>query len=396
MQLKDSYKAARMIESLENYSISTDNSLVESNVEVNKDDSFYQDYLDQTFWEYILNAPDSFWGKTFTFYQVTLSDWVPRVPGLFFAKGSKEIRDSANNWIEFQSPGWTEFKPQGKSGKVLGGIGTIILPQDQKSGDRMMSLSHSCNASAGIPVLISNDVWEKNKLAPGDTLVIYDAKWIELSTKWVDRFPSIAGIPRGCIALLDINQKIYKADYPSPVQAHPFSVMQYEFKNALLYDYVYMTIDNLEENYRKKIKDFFEKYRVKEGRRGEYLIEIDMNNPLLGAIYNSPEELKKTDKFGKSELSLITKRIRRTYFKGNTIVDLIDFITQNYVSADDLFTLCRLANIKTGSISGNSAAERAASLVNYCIPDDNNEADNNNMIEQLIDAIAMANPGVLK
>jgi len=389
MELKEAYKATKIVESLENFTVARDNVIVKTNEhEIDLRNPLYQDHADQAFWDFMLKAPESYWGKPFTLYDATLSDWIPRVPGLFFAKGSKAFRDTSKDYVALKSKKWTEFHPPGKSGKVLGGIGTFVLPQDSL-GNRMMSVSHSCNSSTGIPVLISQDVWENKLLKPGNTLHIYNAKWEKLSIEWSQRFPSIKGIPRGCLVLTDINQKINKqSENIYPLEFHPFTIMEYESHNSLLYDYVYITVDTLEENYRAKMEDFFESYRNKDGRNGKYLIQIDMNNPLFDAIYNTPQELLKQNQYGESQLKLITTRLKNTYFGKNTITDLIDIICKHYILQEDLAALCIQANINFARIAGNTIAEKATVLLDYCIEKDT--------VEELIDAIAIQHSEIVK
>jgi hypothetical protein len=380
MKLKEAYKATRIIESLENFTIAHDKNIITANVK-NKVENIYKGfYDDQSFWRSILEAPDDYWGETFTFDEVTLSDWIPRVPGLFFSNGAEDIRAASKNHVAIRSPQWIEFHPPGKSSIVLGGIGTFVLPQDN-FGNRMMSISHNCNASTGIPVLISNDIWDHHSLQQGDCLTIYDVKWMKLSAEWAQRFPSIKGIPRGCIVLDDIKQKIKKYNNSNPIEFHPFTIMQYESKHSLLFDYVFLTIDTHVKNIRSEMELFFENYRVKNGRNGKYLIQFDMNNPLFETIYNTPDELLKQNQYGESQLRLISKRLKNIYFNGNTIDQLIEFISNHYSLQDDFGALCILANINPGFIAGNTVVEKAVVLVDYCIEKD--------IVEQLVDSIAI-------
>lgn len=59
----------------------------------------------------------------------------------------------------------------GKSKKVLGGIGTILLSPDI-NGNVLMSVSAGCNASTGIPLLIFRSVLEILNIQQGDIVDI--------------------------------------------------------------------------------------------------------------------------------------------------------------------------------------------------------------------------------
>jgi hypothetical protein len=391
MKLDEAYKATRIIESLENYAIIQENNCVPINGKnKSKNISSYPPNINREFWRSILIAPDDYWGATFSFNKVTLSDWIPRVPGLYFSKGADATRLFSRNYIAIKGSNRFELKPPGKSADVLGGVGEFVLPQDT-FGNRMMSIISNdfftdVNASTGIPVLISNDVWDHHSLQHGDCLTINNAKWTKLPAEWAQRFASIKGIPRGCIALNDINQEINKIAHNYPIEFHPFTIMQYEYKNSLLYDYVYLNVNTHEKKYRSKMEQFFEYYRLKEGRNGKYLIQFDMNNPLFETIYNTPDELLKQNQYGESQIRLITKRLKNIYFKGKTINDLIEFISSYYYQQDDLSALCLLANISPGIIAGNSVAEKTVVLVDYCIE--------KGIVEQLIDSISIKHPTI--
>lgn len=103
--------------------------------------------------------------------------------------------------MQYKSKTWHVFKPLGKSQMVSGGVGTLRFPPDEM-GRRLVSLSAHHNASSGIPVLISSDVWDAHSLAEGRVINIVTARWQSMGNSgWAGRFPSISGIPKGFLVV---------------------------------------------------------------------------------------------------------------------------------------------------------------------------------------------------
>ena len=68
-------------------------------------------------------------------------------------------------------------------------------------GDRLATIATSGNVSAGIPALITDEVWSGCKLREGSVVVFRGAKWEAMEESWASRFPSTRGIPRGYLHL---------------------------------------------------------------------------------------------------------------------------------------------------------------------------------------------------
>ena len=66
----------------------------------------------------------------------------------------------------------------------------------------------------------------------------------------------------------------------APVQAHPFSIMEYWDGDTQLHDFVFATADTSEPSFRRDLSKFFERYRNDKGREGTYLIASDIADPL--------------------------------------------------------------------------------------------------------------------
>lgn len=228
-------------------------------------------YTEESFWKNITSNPTRFWGKQIDLYNFVVSNWVARVPGLYWTEISQNMRQHNESDIAFQSLEWTVFNPPGKSKKVLGGIGTLLLPPTEE-GKVLMSVTSSCNASSRIPILANPEVLEVLNLKQGNSVSIKKAKWQPMDIQRTKQFDSVKGIPRGCL-IIDSPDKIELYNDDCPVVYHPFSIMEYEYKDTILYDFVYVTADSKVKDVDLLIEKFFEDYRKNEGRNGRVFIK---------------------------------------------------------------------------------------------------------------------------
>jgi hypothetical protein len=381
MSLPELYRCARSLEAIENF----------ARAEPSSPSKIYKDterqaiefiYSDKDFWSMVLADSSQSWGKQFHLYYAALSLWVARVPGLFWSKGAKALREITPDIVEYKSEGWVVLEPRGKSQQVLGGIGTIKFPPSG-NGFRLLTVSCGHNASSGIPVLISPAVWEHHKLGDGSILEL-QAKWQPMATKWTERFPSIKGIPKGYLVVNDPGQVLNVVDRNSPTQFHPCTVMEYYQGDAKLYDFVYATADTGLKNYRKAVEMFFEQYKKDRGRFGRYLMSADIADPLWEAEYDNPAALQRAEPGAKSQLELLQMRVRGDSFKGRNLELIIQFMAREYQN-DGLRRISQTIGIPPAHwFTGGTTADSAIQLVHIC-------ADRGK-VEELLDAVAIEFP----
>ncbi len=380
MELSNVYKATKIVETIENYSIAESNKFTYSEpINLDGDNWFYED---EQFWHEVISNPEKYWNKKINLYAFTICDWVARIPGLYWANYSAVIRKHSENEIAKQSKQWIEFYPPGKSRKVLGGIGTIILPPND-DGKRLLSISSSCNASLGIPILIYPDVFDSLNLKQGDAITIKNARWQPLDLSWSKRFASTQGIPRGCI-IVDSPNKIEINKRDVPVAFHPFSIMEYQKGDALLYDFVYLTVDSKLENLRNQIENFFNYYAQKENRYGKYLINPNMIEPYFETQYTSPHDMQLQSE--KAKLELIYKRIRDFEFNHTTLNRLIEILPSYYDSNLAIRRLAKSVGVSPAILQDDNAASMSSQLINYCF--------DTNKIEELTDRMLVEYPTI--
>ena len=382
MSLSQAYRATRSLEAIENYAQadSLDLSSAEEEVDSGRNEPLWLDPggADNSFWTTVLKDPESSWGRVVHLYDAVLSEWVARVPGLFWSEGATTLRAEGAQAVEETGDEWTVLTPFGKSGMVLGGIGTLRFPPNER-GIRLFTLCGSQNASSGIPVLVFSEMWERYDLKEGDLLNNITAKWQKMDIGWAERFPSIKGIPRGYL-VLESDKQIEKIDMGAPVLFHPCTVMSYARNGAILYDFVFATANTGVDSYRSRLEIFFASYRERHDRYGRYLISADIGEPLFDADYVSPSKLWRLDDTGRAHLELLEARVREDTFKDQTIDNILQVLT-TYCDNDSLETIADHIGIPRGQWSpSRRIADSAATLLQIC--------QERNKVEELIDAVA--------
>ena len=386
MSLRQAYMGARVLETSANYARADDPLWTRPGGE-DVDRRNYVD-ADEFFWHDVLRRPDESWGSLVTFRAAAFCEWVARVPGLFWKPESRRLRQAAEGRVEEFVDGWRAYTPEGKSEKVMGGIGTFRLPP-ALDGTRLVTLTTSLNASAGVPAVISPDVWDKMG-QPGPRegrLLEGQARWHPMAQGWAARFKSTRDIPRGYLVLSDPDQ-IEVSDSCAPVLIHPFTVMEYRSGTKELFDYVYATGDTSFRGYRQRLSDFFDRYRDWEGRYGRYLLAGDMVDALWEAEYSSPAELRRADLSAESQLELLQARVQDRLLGEDTTDRLLDALGAVSTSEADLRRLSDDVLIPPDVwLRGGSLAEMRSQFV-Y-------EAVRQKRAAELVEVIALLRPAVI-
>lgn len=375
MDLSAAYRSSRVIEALENYGVSGQGFPETQSGTRGGRPEFMPN--EEEFWKKVLQDPNACWNQPFEFFHCVLSEWTPRIPGLYFSKGAAAIRAAADYEIAIKGPKWPEYRPPGKSAKVIGGMGTFLLPPDDE-GNLLYSITVSSNASVGIPVLITADIAEQFRLQQGDVLNINKARWVKMSMSWSSRFPSVKGIPNGYL-LINKPEQVIKTGIPGLVEFHPCTIMEYQHGDNLLCDYIYVCADSSAPDYRLELERFFEYYRTKEGRNGRYLLACDPAQPMYDAQFSSPAEMKNAPQA--AAMKLIAGRIRKVTFNGQTIDNILAAINTTHTRPEDIMGLAERIDVPSNQLTGASAAQLANSLVGLCI--------DQHKLEELTDLLVM-------
>lgn len=340
--------------------------------------------IENELWPHILDNPDDFWNKRISTGLCVLSCWVPRVPGLYYTAEAIELRYKAlaNNP---DSSLFKVFNPQDKTRLVMGGIGTIKLPPDD-NGWRLFSICTNGDTSGSLPVLIAPEVIDYYNLREGNLIWIKKAKWQELPKSWQYNFPVLGKIPKGALIVRGISELVVAKNEPrAAVYAHPFSIMKYEYKDTLLYDYVYCTIDGIENGNRKNNAErFFKDYANKNGRNGKYLFCPDSTYPLFEAKYMSPSEIRHPSEL--AHVELMKKRIQEIYFNKTSLEKLIEVLPKHYQSSTSIITLARNIGFNVALLAEDASVSMSAQLINKCFEKD--------LIENLVERITKDYPQI--
>lgn len=386
MSLREAYVGVRIIETNDNYSRADAPLNVAPGASHRKCSKSFDG--DEYLWMDILRDPTQAWGIDVDFDGVALSEWVARVPGLYWKRASQRLRQMSPAVLEEKTERWTKYSPPSKSGKVMGGIGTFrLLPSDD--GTRLITLTASLNASAGVPALVAPAVWEKlQKRGPCEgQLLRGKARWQPMSATWAPRFPSTREIPRGYLMLNEPDSVQLRGE-TAPTQIHPFTIMEYTAGSMELFDFVYVTIDTGNPAYRGALAEFFDTYKNDRGRFGRYLLAGDMVDALWDAEYDSPADLRRADPSAGSQLALLEARVRERMLGNDTIERLLEALGSTSHSNDDVKRLSKDIGINPSIwFRGGSLAEACSQFMD--------EVMRKNKLEELVETLAVNYPKVI-
>lgn len=99
MNLHQLYKGVKIIEMIENYSLA-ENSIIDNIIRKSSGKYFY---TEESFWKNIIDNPARFWDKEIELYNFVVSDWIARIPGLYWTESSQTIRELKKSDIAIQS-----------------------------------------------------------------------------------------------------------------------------------------------------------------------------------------------------------------------------------------------------------------------------------------------------
>src|SRR5436190_1494312 len=126
MSLQEDLLAVRLGETVAAYAQADDALTAPIHEEPQK--SFSGTYTDESFWLEVMRDKELKWDCHFSFDRAIFSEWVPRLPGLYWTRGAELMRELQPEDVELRSAEWEKYPPGVKSRKVLGGIGTLCLP----------------------------------------------------------------------------------------------------------------------------------------------------------------------------------------------------------------------------------------------------------------------------
>jgi hypothetical protein len=370
MSLQRAYIGCRVIETAENY-VRADTPLREKRQERLQEWSGGFDD-DGRFWETVIADPEAAWGKVFWMDEVAVSEWVARVPGLYWRPEAALFRELSPAAVEHRTATWVTYRPLAKSQRVLmGGIGTLRLPPAQ-DGYRLVTLTTTCNVSAGVPALVSPEVWEHHRLQEGAVLA-GRARWCPMARGWWSHFESARHLPpRGYLILEGADAvQLYDADRRVPTLIHPFTVMEYYQGAVELFDYVYAAADTGESGYRGRLERFFDGYKDRHERYGRYLLSGDMVNPLWDARFAAPEDLRRADPTAGSQLRVLEARVRESHLGQDATESLLEALSTVCETSDDVKLLSDEAGIPPNVwFGGGTVAEVCNQLVALAVDRD--------------------------
>jgi len=220
-----------------------------------------------------------------------ISQWIPRVPGLFWKEESRILREGASQEVEYHNQEITIYNPVGKSMHILGGIGNLrLLPN---SSGRLICASSSGQYWRGIPILLNEDAWHSYADLYSGSIVDIHGTWALLPHEHSILLGGDKGIPRGCIMVSDIT---YECEPKRSISGLCAAWTLFEYRDTnMLPDYAFAyytfqidhlpqcnTIDQCRDNEEINNASFLLKDYLKR-HRGYALTDFDETEPRIDA-----------------------------------------------------------------------------------------------------------------
>jgi hypothetical protein len=163
--------------------------------------------------------------------------------------------------------------------------------------------------------------------------------------------------------------------------------MEYSYGNLRLFDFVYATADTRVRRHRQKLERFFDSYKNKKDRDGEYLLAADIADPLWDSEFDSPAALRRQNAAAEAALDLLRARVREQSFRGEAIDEILQVLAED-PDIDMLLRLSEIVGIRRAHwYQGGSVSEAAVQFMNVCVEREK--------VEELLDAIAIEDPNVI-
>ena len=123
------------------------------------EDQYWRDLLGPLFSGNRLRRPRLLEGQVVVLRNFQLSEWFPRVPGLYWTGYGRDLRSMAKEQLKYSQVLGFHYRPHEKGRMILGGLGSVRTKELDNL--RLFAATTSGKIDAGVPVLFSKNVTGK-------------------------------------------------------------------------------------------------------------------------------------------------------------------------------------------------------------------------------------------
>ena len=123
------------------------------------EEQYWHDLLGPSFLRTRLRRPILLEGQVVVLRNFQLSEWFPRVPGLYWTVFGRKLRRTAENKMKYSPVLGLHYRPRYKGSMILGGLGSVRTKELDNL--RLFAATTSGKIDAGVPVLFSKNVTGK-------------------------------------------------------------------------------------------------------------------------------------------------------------------------------------------------------------------------------------------
>lgn len=224
------------------------------------EEKYWHDVLGPSFFKTRLKNPKTFEGDVVVLKNFQLSQWFPRVPGLYWTSDGHFLRKSTEQYFKHSPVLGLHYNPYDKCQMVKGGLGTVRTESSENL--TLFGATTSGNLNASIPILISKNVL-KNLLGFSKKypLIEVDLRGVmgRIPFSYVYQYRN-AHIPKLCLfvnSILNVNK--YISDFNLSASAWTIYHCP-NTRSKKKYGYAYANFNPIDESSIIKATDWLNNY----------------------------------------------------------------------------------------------------------------------------------------
>lgn len=214
------------------------------------EEAFWRDVLGPSFYRSRMKNPVAREGDVIVLKNFQLSDWCPRLPGLYWTTTGKKVREITSQRLRHNIALGFHYDPYDKKRRMaLGGFGTIRLAKHNRLS--LYGATTSGRLDAAIPVVVSSNVaGSLLRFSRQNPLMEVDLKGIlriiprtYIPHRWSPHVPKL------CLYISSIlNVKKYISDFAITANAWTIYHDPRARKKEMRFGYTYCSFNPVDEN----------------------------------------------------------------------------------------------------------------------------------------------------
>jgi hypothetical protein len=252
--------------------------MVEGEKTYDSEEKYWHDVLGPSFVNTKLKNPKIFDGDVVIFKNFQLTQWVPRIPGLYWTSYGHMLRRITEREFKHSPALGLHYNPNCKGQMIHGGLGSVRL--NKTDGLSLYGATTSGNINASIPIVISSNISNSlQRFTKNNPNIEVDLKGTIKRIPFTYEHLRHEHIPKLCLYVNSIlNVQKYKSDFSLEATAwtiysNPKATGEKKF------GYTYASFNPIDESSIIKATDWIQNY-ISEYTKGKGLAITDYDEQI--------------------------------------------------------------------------------------------------------------------